>query len=96
MITCDCEEILRMRKVYFEDQSKVSVSRSVVSHSATPWTVACHAPLSVEFSRQEYCSGLPCSLLGDLPEPAIESTSFMSPAFAGRFLITRATWEALG
>ena len=36
MITCDCEEILRMRKVYFEDQSKVSVSRSVVSDSLRP------------------------------------------------------------
>ena len=75
MITCDCEEILRMRKVYFEDQSKVSVSRSVVSHSATPWTVACHAPLSVEFSRQEYWSGLPFPSPGYFPNQGIEPGS---------------------
>ena len=37
----------------------VSVSHSVVSDSATPWTVACRAPLSMAFSRQEYWSGLP-------------------------------------
>ena len=35
-----------------------SVSHSVVSDSATPWTVAHEAPLSMEFSRQEYWSGL--------------------------------------
>ena len=37
----------------------VCVSHSVVSDSATPWTVAHQAPLSKEFSRQEYWSGLP-------------------------------------
>ena len=36
---------------------------SVVSNSATAWTVAHQAPLSMEFSRQEYWSGLPCLLL---------------------------------
>ena len=35
----------------------VCVSRSVVSDFATPWTVACQAPLFMEFSRQEYWSG---------------------------------------
>ena len=36
------------------------VSCSVMSDSfATPWTIACQAPLSVEFSSQEYWSGLP-------------------------------------
>ena len=35
------------------------VSRSVVFNSVTPWTVAHQAPLSMEFSRQEYWSGLP-------------------------------------
>ena len=44
-----------------------SVSRSVLSDSATPWTVACQAPLSMGFSRQEYWSGLPFPSLGDLP-----------------------------
>ena len=32
---------------------------SVTSHSATSWTIAFQAPLSMEFSRQEYWSGLP-------------------------------------
>ena len=41
-------------------------SRSVVSDSATPWTVAHQAPLSLRFSRQEYCSGLPCPSPGDV------------------------------
>ena len=39
--------------------------------SATPWTVACQAPLSIEFSRLEYWSGLPCLPPGDLPDPRI-------------------------
>ena len=34
----------------------------------TPWTVALQAPLSIEFSRQEYWSGLPFSTPGDLPD----------------------------
>ena len=40
---------------------------------ATKWTVACKAPLSMGFSRQEYWSGLPCPPLGDLPDPGVES-----------------------
>ena len=43
----------------------------------TPWTVAHQAPLSKEFSRQEYWSGLPCPPSGDLPHPGIKP---MSPA----------------
>ena len=39
----------------------------------TLWTLACHAPLSVRFSRQAYWSGLPCPPPGDLPKPRIES-----------------------
>ena len=42
---------------------------------ATPWTVACQAPLCVGFSRQEYWSGLPFPFLGDLPDPGIEPQS---------------------
>ena len=62
---------------------------------AAPWTVAHQAPLSVEFSRQEYWSGLPCSPPGHLPDPGIELLSLMSPALAGRFLTTSAPWEAM-
>ena len=41
----------------------------------TPWTVALQAPLSMEFSRQEYWSGLPFPSPEDLPNPGIESMS---------------------
>ena len=44
----------------------------------TPWTVACQAPLSMGFSRQEYWSGLPFPSPGGLPNPGIEP---WSPAF---------------
>ena len=42
------------------------------SFFATPWTVACQAPLSMRFSRQEYWSGLPFPSPGDLPDPGIK------------------------
>ena len=58
-----------------------------------PWTVACQAPLSVKFSRQEYWSGLPCFLPGDLPDSGIKPMCLLSPALVGRFFITRATCE---
>ena len=44
--------VLREKKVKSE-----SINHSVVSDSATPWTTVCQAPLSMEFSRQEYWSG---------------------------------------
>ena len=40
-----------------------------------PWTIACQAPLSMEFSRQKYWSGLPLPSSGDLPDPGIELES---------------------
>ena len=55
-----------------------------MSDSLPPWTVAYQAPLSMEFSRQEYWSGLPYPTPGDLPNPGIEPESFVSPALAGR------------
>ena len=45
----------------------VHVSHSVISNSATPWTVVCQAPLSMEFPRQEYWSKLPFLLQGIFP-----------------------------
>ena len=42
---------------------------------AIPWTVAYQAPLSMEFSRQEYWSGLPCPSPGDRPNPGIKPRS---------------------
>ena len=42
---------------------------------ATPWTIAGQSPPSLEFSRQEYWSGLPFLSSGDLPDPGIELRS---------------------
>ena len=44
----------------------------------TSWSVACQTPLTIEFSRQEYCNGLPFPSLGDLPDPEIELWSRVS------------------
>ena len=60
----------------------------------TLWTIAPQVPLSMEFSWQEYWSGLPWSPPGDLPHPGIEPMSLMSPALAGRFFTTSTTWGA--
>ena len=70
------------------------LSRSAVSDSATPWTVALQAPLSVGFSTQDYWSGFPCPPPGDLPGPGIEPMSPMPLALAGKFFTTSASWDA--
>ena len=57
-----------------------------------PWTVALQAPLSMGFPRQEYRSDLPCPPPENLPDPGIEPASLMSPALAGGFFTTSATW----
>ena len=60
----------------------------VLSHVqlfATPWAVACQAPLSMEFSKQEYWSELPFPTPGDLPDPGIKPKSLV---LAGGFFIT--------
>ena len=55
---------------------KVKVkSLSPVLLFVTPWTVAYQAILSVEFSRQEYWSGVPFPSPGDLPNPGIKAGS---------------------
>ena len=50
-----------------------------------PWTVACQALLSMEYSKQEYWSRLPFPTSGNLPDPGIRTISFVSPTLAGRF-----------
>ena len=65
-----------------------------MSDSVTLQTVAHQALLPMGFSRQEYWSGLPCLPPGDLPDPEIKPMSLMSPALAGGFFTTSATWEA--
>ena len=61
---------------------------SCVRLFVTPWTVALQAPLSMEFSRQEYWSGLPFPTSGDLPDTGLKPMSLVSPALAGEFFIT--------
>ena len=61
------------------------LSGSVLSDSATPWAVACQAPMSMKLSRQEYCGVLPFPPPGDLPYPRMEPTS---SALASGFLTT--------
>ena len=79
----------------------LSLSACVPSHFSHVWlgatleTVARQAPLSMGFSRQEYCSGVLCPPPGDLPDPGIKFTSLVSSAFGGRFFTTRATWEVV-
>ena len=63
----------------------------VLSHVwlfATPWTRAHQAPLSMEFSRQEYWSGLPFPTPGKSSWPRGQTLSLASPALAGRFFTT--------
>ena len=93
---------------FFESPDKVSLTKqlltlpytvcacsvaSIMSDSATLWTVARQNSLSRGFSRQEYWSGLPCSP-GDLPYPRIEPTSLLSSALADGCFITSTSWEA--
>ena len=70
----------------------VLTSFSSVEFCATPWTVAHQVPLSMGFSRQEYWSGLP-STRGS-SQHRIEPLSLDSPALAGGFFTTSATWKA--
>ena len=51
-------------------------------------SVACQAPLSLRFSRQEYWSGLPLPYPGDLPNPGVKTGCPESPALGGRFFTT--------
>ena len=58
---------------------------------SNPWTVTHQAPLSMEFSSQDYWSGLPLPTPGDLPYPGIKAMSLVSPALAGKFFRTSTT-----
>ena len=77
---------------YLKELQKMKASNNVLSCLSqawlfeTPWTVACQAPLSKEFSRQEYWGVFPCPPPGDLPPPGIKPESLMSPALADGFL----------
>ena len=71
------------------------LSPSVLSnYLRPPWTVAHQAPLSMGFSRQEYWSGLPFTPPRGFLDPGIKPMSLASPALAGKFFTTSATWDA--
>ena len=61
-------------------------SLSRVQFFATTWVAAHQAPLSLGFSRQEYCSGLPCPPPGYLPDPGVEPAPPASPALQANSL----------
>ena len=76
--------------VYISVSISVCVCVCVRSHVplfATPWTVACQAPLSMGFSRQEYRNGLLYPSSGYLSDPEIEPTSWTAPLIAPRIFI---------
>ena len=60
------------------DRKWKCLSLSCVQFFVTPWTVANQAPLSMEFSRQEYWTGMPFPSPGDLPDPEIKPASLAS------------------
>ena len=62
---------------------------------AIPWTVACQAPLSMKYSRQENWSGLSFPYSGDLPDPGVNPCQFWPcvSCLAGRFFTIWATRE---
>ena len=64
-------------------------SLSCVQFFETLWTIACQAPLSMGFFRQEYWSGLPFPFPGDLPDPGIEPVSLTSPTLQVDSLLLR-------
>ena len=75
--------LLRNSKVYslFQRNFRKGVLvLSPVCLFASPWTVAHQVPLSMEFFRQAYWSGLPCPSPGDLPDREIKPMSPASPA----------------
>ena len=75
--------ILNEHRITHKDQKYISDDNifwkckllSGIWFSVTPWTVAHHVPRSVEFSSQEYRSGLPFPSPGDLPHPGIQPRS---------------------
>ena len=79
--------VLRLRQAEPDGKGLAASSPAqLLSLFETPWAVAHQAPLSREFSRQEYWSGLPCPTLGDLPDPGIKLTF---PILGGRFFTTK-------
>ena len=66
---------------------------SCVRLFVTLWTVALQAPLSMGFTRQEYCSGLPFPSSGDLPDPGIKPGLVKNPPAIQETLVQFLGWE---
>ena len=92
-----CLECLSSLLHLIESFFKIQLVYSLVAKShptlVTPWTVACQAPLSIRFFRQEYWSGLPFPSPGDLPDtgikpgsPELQADSLLSE-LQGKFMI---------
>ena len=98
MHTCMNVKVNEKLLIYFSGSPQTWIQENVLSHFSRVglfvilWTVACQAPLSMGFSRQEHWSGLPFPAPGDLPNSGIKSVSLKSPAMAGRLFITSPTW----
>ena len=89
------EEFIKVRiweEGFFERETHPG--QSVNACSITSNSVARQAPLSMEFPRQAYWSGLPFPPQGDLPGQGVKTASPMSPAMAGRFFTTEPPGEA--
>ena len=85
--------LLSNQQKYFRGKRNPSITVGVLScwFFVTPWTVACQAPLSRGFPRQEYWRGLPFPPSGDLPDPGTEP---LSSALAGGLFDHWTTWES--
>ena len=79
----------------FSNESVLPISEVAQScpNICAPWTVAHQAPLPMEFSRQEHCSGVSFPTPRKLPDPGIELMSLRSPTLAGGFFTPSTTWE---
>ena len=83
-----CEDARKLHVFHLPGVCMHAQSLCHVQFFATLWTVAHQAPLSMEFSRQEYWRGLQFPPSGNLPNPGIKPTSPESAALAGRFSTT--------
>ena len=92
-----CHKPVQTQKIKYRAGQKVHLGFSIRALSfPTLCTAMDYSPLtalflSMEFSRQEYWSGLPLPTTEDLPNPVIESTSLGFPALAGGFFTTGTT-----
>ena len=80
---------------YSMGQSRLVLCAHLLSHVQlfeTPWTIACHGPMSMEFSRQEYWRRLPFPTLGDFP---VDKNFQVSPTGHVYFFLTFVEISAL-